>query len=646
MAEDGMNGWSGTVLRVDLSEEKAEKEPLDEEIAENYIGGRGLNIKTLFEEVKPGIDPLSPENVLCLSVGPFTGTPLSQTSRMEVSTLSPYSGILGDGNSGGDFPNELKLAGYDQIVITGKADSPKYLWIEDDEVELRDAEGLWRKNTWETTNVLKEKHGENVKVACIGPAGENLVRVATTMNDKYYSAARGSGAVWGSKNLKAIALKGTGEVDLADPDKFMELANKDRQFFINDEFQQEVVAEIGTHVGMIEWGPRYRWEEKELTPEDLPEEITPKGMKEHETGRTACHGCVVQGKDVFEIPSGEYEGEKGVGMEYEHMYCLGTNCGIMEVEPMMIMENLCDKNGMCTLGLGNMVAFVKDLYNRGIIDEEDTEGLSLEWEDAETQIELVKKTAKREGFGNVVAEGLYGIGKILGEEAMDYCYHVKGLSRGIAAPGNFALSHATSTRGADHLRGRSWTYSWIYPEKFEELQEEGLIPKRIPALVKHGQTAALIPDMTGRCKSGVNNLPSAVPLAFEDPVWSGAAKLLTAATGIDYDEDKLEEVAERVYNLERAFNVRQGVTKKQDRIPQKPSKRDHRDGIVEREEHEEMLEEYYELRGWDKDTGVPKRKTLEKLGLKFAADELKEKGPFSDWDGPPLRNLDEYPTGF
>lgn len=642
MSTKDMCGWNGTILRVDLSKGKISKQKLDKKVARDYIGGRGLNARTLFKEVEAGTDPLDPKNVLCISVGPFTGTLLPQNSRMEVSTLSPYSGILGDGNAGGKFPYIMKLAGLDQIVITGRAENPKYLWIEDGEAELRDASELWGKNTWETTDILQDKLGDDVSVTCIGQAGENLVRVATTMNDKYFSAARGSGAVWGSKNLKAIAVRGTGEVKLAEPDAFMNLANKDRQFFLNDEFQREVVAEIGTHVGMIKWGPRYKWEEKELTPDDLPEELKPEGLKKYEKRRTACQGCVVKGKEVFEVPSGKYKTKEGVGMEYELMYCFGTNCGIMDPEPMMVLENLCDKYGMCTLALGNTMAFTKYLYNNGIITDEDTEGLSLEWEDAESQIDLTHKTAMREGFGNKVAEGLYNLARIFGKEAMEYCYHTKGLSRGVYSPGIFTISHATSTRGADHLRGRSWAYSWAYPDKFEELQEKGLIPSDIPELIRYSQRVALIPDLTGRCKCGVNNLPCAVPLVFEDPIWNGTAKLLSAATGLDYDSDKIEEIADRVYNLERAFNIKQGITRKQDNIPQKPSVKESKKGAEERKEHEEMLTNYYRIRGWDEKTGVPKRETLEQLDLKYVADEI-EKGSFSEWDGPPLWSLEEYP---
>ncbi|MFX0093921.1 MAG: aldehyde ferredoxin oxidoreductase N-terminal domain-containing protein, partial [Candidatus Hodarchaeota archaeon] len=342
-----MHGWMGSILRVDLTREKISKQPLDKKTAVEFIGGRGFNIRTLFDEVKPRIDPLTPQNVLCLAVGPFTGTSLPLTSRLEVSTLSPYSGILGDGNSGGFFPAELKFAGYDQIIVTGKADRPKYVWIEDDTIELRDADFLWGKSTWETDDTLKADLGRRVRVACIGQAGENLVRSASTISDKYYSAARGTGAVWGSKNLKAIAVRGTRKVQLANPEAFSQLAREDRRFFITDEFQQNVIGKYGTHVGMLHWDPQYRHSEKFLSPDEVPENLKPEGLKKYEMERTGCFGCPLREKDVYEIPSGRYQGAQGALLEYEAIMCIGTNCGIMDPEPIMVMEILCDKYGMC-----------------------------------------------------------------------------------------------------------------------------------------------------------------------------------------------------------------------------------------------------------------------------------------------------------
>ncbi len=646
MTKEKMYGWRGTVLRVDLTREKITKQPLDKEVAAKFIGGRGLNTKVLFDEVKPGIDPLGPENVLCLSSGPLTGTSVSLSSRIEVSTLSPYSGILGDGNSGGEFPAFLRLAGYDQIIITGRASNPKCLWINDGNVELRDASDLWGRTTWETTDMLHEELGKDVKVASIGQAGENLVRFACTVFDKYCTAARGSGAVCGSKKLKAIAVRGTGKVELAKPDEFEKLAREDREYFLKDKFQREI-HKYGTHLGVIRWGPDYRYFKKSLRPEEIPDGLKPEGWKKYELGRYGCHGCVVACKDVFRIPEGKYKGEVGKSLEYETIFCTGINCGILDPLAIMEMGNLADKYGLDTIPLGNTIAFAKELYNRGIITKEDTGGLSLDWENVDAQIELIHQTALREGFGNLIAEGMYSLAKIIGRGAMDYCYHVKGLSRGPPnyPVGVFTLAHATSTRGADHLRGRSWSFGENDPHLFPEWVKKGLVSTEpVPALII-SENAVTLTDTIGRCKGSVNNWPSAVPLVFKYPLWDGLAKLLTAETGFEYDAAKIVEAAERVYSLERAFLIRQGITRKHDKLVLWPQRKGTPEEKQDLEDHAKMLTEYYEIRGWDSENGVPTRQTLERLGLKYVADEIEGHGPYPEWEGPSLWPLDRYPHG-
>jgi aldehyde:ferredoxin oxidoreductase len=643
-----MYGWRGTILRVDLTREKVTKQPLDESIARNFIGGRGLNSKTLFDKVKPGIDPLGPENVLCLAPGPLTGTPLCMTSRIEVSTLSPCSGILGDGNAGGSFAAFLKLAGYDQIVITGRASSPKYLWIDDGNVELRDASEMWGKTTWEIADVLHKRHGEQIGVACIGPAGENLVRFASTIVDKYASAATVSGAVWGSKNLKAIAVRGTGRVELARPEEFKQLAQDDREFFLKDHLQHDVIAVYGTHIGMMYWQPSYRYFQKNLSDDEIPADLAPEAWKKYEIGRTGCYDCPVRCKDVYRIPAGRRAGEEGSALEFECIASLGTNCGILNPIAIMEMGNLADAYGMDVIGLGNAIAFAKDLYSRGIITKEDTGGLSLDWEDADSQIELIHRIALREGFGNPVAEGMYSFAKIIGRGAMDYCYHVKGISRGTHPPGLFALAHATSTRGADHLRGRSWAYGENDPDFFRILVNTGMFPQISQDPVEGitiSERATTLTDSIGRCKGAVNSWVCAVPLVWKHPLWGGLAKLLTAATGFEFDAYRLEEAADRIYILERAFNVRQGITREHDRLPQKPVMKGTQQEKEELETHAEMLTEYYIVHGYDPETGVPTRKRLERLGLRYVADEIEAHNPYPDWDGVPLWHPHEYPHG-
>ena len=397
--------------------------------------------------------------------------------------------------------------------------------MEDGRATLHSAEEFWGLSVWETTDKLQEKHGKSSSVACIGQAGENLVRMATTMVDKYASAARGSGAVLGSKKLKAVVVKGSGRVSLADAAKFKALAAEDRKFFKESDFQREVVGQYGTHIGMMMWEPGFRNYEKYWRGADVPDNLRPEAWKEFSIGRHGCHGCHVRCKDYYRIPSGSRAGESGKAMEYECIFCLGTNCGITDPVAIMEMENICDAYGMDVLALGNTVAMLKDLYSRGMIDEKLSDGLDLSWENHADQIELLHRTAMRQGLGNLVAEGMYTLAKRLGGQAMDYCYHVKGLSRGPYPSGVFSLAHATSTRGADHLRGRSWAFSQPDPDMFPILKEQGLLMENVdddpaPAVIV-GERMTTLTDCIGRCKGAVNNWISAMPLVWKKPIFEG-----------------------------------------------------------------------------------------------------------------------------
>ncbi len=643
-----MNGWQGKVLDVDLTSEKIQWHPLDPETARKFLGGRGLNSYTLLKDVKPGIDPLGPENVLCIAPGVLSGTPLPLSSRVEVSTFSPYSGILGDGSAGGMFPTFLKLAGVDQLVVRGASSSPVYLWIEDGRAELRDASSLWGKNTWETVDALKKEHGRDVRVACIGQAGENLVRFASTIVDKHSSAARGSGAVWGAKRLKAIAVRGTIKPTLARADEFRELADADRKFFLTDDFQHNTVRKYGTHIGVLTWEPGFRHYQRYLEKEDIPEELMPDSWKRFESGRYACFGCPVACKNRYVIPDGPYRGEENAGLEYESIHCLGLNCGVTGPEAIMVLSNLSDKYGMDVIALGNTIALAKDLFAHGVISSKETRGLNLDWEDAQAEIELVHQTAMREGFGNVVAEGLYNMAKIIGGKAPDYCWHVKGLSRGVHPPGIMALAHATSTRGADHLRGRTWAYGENDGEVFTGLVSEGFVPDVETDVVNCltvCECVTAVTDALGRCKGAVTSWVAAVPLVWKYPLLYGVARLLSSATGIDYTEDEVMKAGERIYITERAFNVRHGISSVHDRIPQKPDVRDSSRGEEERREHREMLREYYRVHGYDEESGIPLREKLMELDLPEVASMLFEGDRTENWDGPPLWDLDDYPRG-
>ncbi|MCP4119340.1 MAG: aldehyde ferredoxin oxidoreductase [Desulfobacteraceae bacterium] len=641
-----MFGWCGTVLRVNLTRETLKKEALDTDLARDFLGGRGINAKTLFDEMGPGVDPLGPDNLLCFAPGTLTATTLGLSSRLHVSTLSPYSGIMGDGSVGGSMANVMKKAGYDQIVVEGVSDKPVYLLIEDGEVSLRPADDLWGLDTWATTDRLVERHGKGVSVACIGQAGENLVRLASTMVDKYSSASRGSGAVWGSKNLKAMVVRGTGRPELFDRKGFLALSKEDKLFMAKDRVQKEVASVYGSHYGITNWYPGYRNFEKELPPEEVPEQLRHEAWKEFEIDRVGCQSCHIKCKNLYKIPKGDRKDEIGEGMEYEAVYCLGTNCGVEEPIAIMEMENLCDAYGMDVIAVGNTVALAKELFNRGIIDKNDTQGLDLSWENAKDQVELVHMTAMREGFGNLIAEGMYSLAKIIGNGAMDYCYHVKGLGRGVYPAGLFSLAHAIATRGADHLRGRSWASGENSDEDvLKDLMKKGIITDDPVQSMIHGERVTTLADAVGRCKGAVNTWTCALPLIWKGSLFDGLADMLTKATGITYTGKTIEDASDRIGAVERAFNARQGITIADDMLPQRPDFKNTQEGAEEREVHMAMVKEWYRENGYEPETGLPTREACERLNIGYIANILEESQPSEKWDGPLLRDLADYPTG-
>ncbi|MGE4442751.1 MAG: aldehyde ferredoxin oxidoreductase family protein [Desulfomicrobium sp.] len=643
-----MHAWTGRIIDIDLTAGAVHSRELPRESALAFLGGRGLNSKVLFDRVAPGLDPLSPENVYCMAPGPLSGTVLGMTSRMEVSTLSPYSGILGDGNAGERFATVMKRARADQIIITGRAAGPSYLLGTPETAELHDASGLWGRNCWETTDLLQARHGKHASVACIGQAGENLVRFASTIVDKYASAARGSGAVLGSKNLKAVVVAGNHAVTLADPATFKELARLDREFFATDEFQRNVASRYGSHHGMSDWRPGFRNYAKYLEPGEVPPALRPEAWKRYEIGRTGCGNCSVRCKNVYEIPEGTRKGERGEALEYESIFCMGTNCGVTDPAAIMEMSNLGDMYGLDVIPLGNAMALAKDLFARGLLTRERTGGLDLSWDNVADQIELVHLTALREGFGNILAEGMLSMAKLLGPEAMRYCYHVKGLSRGPYPAGLFALAHATSTRGADHLRGRSWAYGENDPELYPKLQASGAMHADmndpVQAIILSERVCTLA-DAVGRCKGAVNSWANALPLAWKYPLFDGLARVLNAATGESFTEASLIEAADRIYTLEKAFNARRGITCAHDSIPLNPGHYSPEEMKKEEAKHRELLNRYYRLQGQDPRTGMPTLERMEQLGLGAEGRRLHEEGPYPEWTGPALRPLDDYPHG-
>jgi aldehyde:ferredoxin oxidoreductase len=615
-------GWMGTILRVDLGEGTIRRQPLDSGWAKKFLGGRGFNSRVLWEELPRGTDPFGPDNLLCIAPGLLTGTPLALTGRVSVSTLSPLTGILGDGSGGGEFAWQMKCAGYDQVVVRGRSSRPVYLFISDEETAIRDASSLSGLDTWEATDALHQVHGRETSVACIGQAGERKVRFATTIIDKFASAAPGSGAVLGSKNLKAIAVRGTQRPLVANPGAYRELAREDREYFLHEPFFRDRVKTWGSLIGVEEWGPAFRNSQRRWTKDDVPDDLRATSWKQYETGRAGCHGCPVLCKNVFRIPSNPGEGKVGEGLEYETIQWLGINSGILDPKAIIEMADLADRYGMDVIGLGSVIAYAKELFEKGIVNLKETGGISLDWEDTSSQIELVHLIAQRKGFGDMLADGMLSVSRRLGGPAAAYCFHVKGATRGVYPAGIYSLAHATATRGADHLRGRTWAHGENEREFFKDLVQRGYLSRDPVAALLAGERATTLADALGRCKGAVNSWRFAVPLVWRYPLWEGIIRIIHAATGILYDQQELGHALDRIYLQEMAFNTRQGMTRKDDRMPQRPEVAATAAGREDQQKHQELLTAYYRLHGCDPETGIPTRDRLVEVGLEDVADGL------------------------
>ena len=630
-----MYGWAGQRLRVYLTEGKIVKEPLQEELRLNYLGGRGLNSKTLFDELKPGIDPLSPENVLMVAVGPLNGTATPASARWTVTAKSVLSNGLGDGNGGGDFSAELKFAGYDQIIFYGRSPKPVYLWINNDQVELRDAAHLWGKTTWETNHLLwKELGDREVRVLCIGPAGENLVLLAKVFANMTRTGGKGGlGAVMGSKNLKAVAVRGTGVVKIARPNEFFQEVNHAYEKLMASPFLR-MFREQGTLFlvrSASEWralstrnarsGYFEGWEK--LTSEAFESQYAVK--------HRGCFACPISCSHYYRVKEGPYA-THGESNEYGTTYPFASKCGIDNLAAVLLMNTICDQLGLDTHSCGNTISFAMDCWEKGLLTAEDTDGLELKWGNVDAVIQLLPKIAYRQGFGNLLAEGSFRASKqISGSEA---CLRtVKGIEVSALYLGPVtnvaqALAYATSTRGADHLRGGVMLYSIGLP-RLREILGSGTEVKRMieePRSIEgKGVLVALDQDFSAFfnslevCNWAIGQLHQG--LNPED-----LAKLLATCTGTEMTGDDLMRIGERIYNVERAFNIREGMGRKDDTLPRSffveevtsrgPT------GMSETK-FQAMLDEYYQFRGWDHE-GIPTKEKLEELGLGDMLGQLKE----------------------
>jgi len=614
-------GWNKKVLRVNLTAGTCTPEPLNMAWANDYLGSRGLASKYLVEEIDPKVDPLSPDNKMIMSTGPLTGTMASTGGRYTVVTKGPLTGAIACSNSGGYFGAEMKFAGWDMIIFEGKSPKPVYLYLENDKAELRDAVHLWGKTCWETEETIKATHQDPlIRISSIGGAGENGVFYAAIVNDLHRAAGRsGVGAVMGSKNLKAVAIRGTqGVSGIKDFPAFMAAANAGKKVLADNAVTGQGLPKYGTQVLMNvinEMGALptrnhrdVQFEEAGRISGEAMHEKRPTDGKTHLVTNAACFGCTIACGRISRIDeshfsvknSPQYWGANG-GLEYEAAWALGAANGVGDLEALQYANLLCNEHGMDPISFGATVGAAMELYDLGILSKEQI-GLDAKFGSAEALCKLVETTAKGEGFGKDLGLGSARMCAKYGRPELSMSVKNQEFpaydSRGIQGMG---LAYATSNRGACHLRGYTVASEVLgIPVKTDPLTTDGKAD-----LVKAFQDATGVFDAAGIC-------------IFTSFAWTLAdvQPQIQAACEGDWSMDKLNLVGERIWNMERQFNLAAGLTAKDDDLPPRlktePAKTGPAKGLVNG--LDKMKPEYYKVRGWTPE-GVPEKSTLERLGL-------------------------------
>ncbi len=601
-----MYGWVGQVLRVNLTAGTVIKETLDPTEAKNYIGARGLGTRLWMKEVDSKIDPLSDKNNLIFITGPLTGTLGTSGGRYNVVCKAPLTGAMAASNSGGYWGPELKFAGYDAVIFEGKAEQPVYLWINDDDAELRSAAKLWGKTVFETTDQIKEETDEDAKVACIGPAGENLVKFACIMNDYTRAAGRsGVGAVMGAKNLKAVAVKGNGGIRVADPAGFMASITKARRMLKEHPVTGEGLKTYGTNilVNILDQSgglPVRNFRDSGTFPNANAtggESLTAKYLVRNK----GCMGCSIGCGRISEVGLGKYK-TFGEGPEYEAAWGYGADCGIDNLEPILKANNLCNELGMDSITMPTTIACAMELFESGYITTKET-GCFLNFGNMDAIVDLTYKTAYRQGFGNELAEGSYRLASKYGHPELSMSVKKQEMpAYDPRALQGMGLNYATNNRGGCHVRGYMTAPEILgIPEKLDNLATEGKA-----GWVKIFQDLTAAVDAAGICLFTTLGGIGAPELAEQ----------LATATGVNYTVEEVLQAGERIWNLERLFNLKNGFTKDDDTLPprllKEPIKFGPNKGQVAR--LSVMLPEYYKMRGWD-DKGMPTKEKLQELSL-------------------------------
>lgn len=643
-----MFGYAGTILIVDLTANTIEKQPLAEELARKYLGCLGINTKLLFDATPPDIDPLGPENVLIFGAGPLVGTAMPTASKSDVSAKSPLTGLLGTTSSGYRFGSEMKYAGYDHIVVKGRAQKPVYLAIRDGNVEIRDAAHLWGKDSWQTIDILrKEWQSEEIEVALIGQAGENLIRYAAIQNGKYDGWARtGMGAVMGSKLLKAIVVRGKGGITVADKTAFRELTREMRKKIVTSPFFEAV----STHGSMAASGaygkfgalPGKNYQEGFI--EDWFQTRSFKVIDQFSDQKMACPACPIGCAHWAVVREGAHAGVRLKGIEITPVFEVGAKLAVRDMAGILKCTTMFHRTGMDIVSGCGTIAMLMELYQRGLVTEEQI-GFPIPWGDVDVICKLIEMIATRQGIGDILAEGAKRANIALtGND--DYAMTIKGLELLSFDPRSrwsvWTFGILTNTRGGDNLRTRNPVENlrfasvpddyrkepFGFPEEFykkidmpEDVKEKIFGPERkttdIVLMEKWSEDLIAVFNAIGIC----TRPPS---LQAQGP--AAIARMLTACTGWKMDGEEVRRAGERIWNLQRLYNLREGETRADSIFPKRFTREALTDGpakgmVIDPAEVDRMLDDYYEARGWDRTTGVPTDSKVAELGLR---DEMKQ----------------------
>ena len=604
------------LLRVNLSTGKIEEEIKPEKDVEMLIGGRSLGALLLYKEVPAGTQPLGENNALIFSTGPLTGAIAPGSARYCVHTKSPLTGLYLYAISGGYFGPELRRTGHDTLVIKGRAEKPVYLIVSDGSVKIKDASHLWGMPADLTQEIIKDEMGDGkARITCIGPAGENQVLYASIMGERRAAGRGGAGAVMGSKNLKAIVVRGTREVQVADPVHFRKAVRETVNIIEASPVLQKMVKhgspaflnDINDH-GIL---PCRNWQEAETEwAKALYTDVFEGFIVKH---MHCSPPCSVRCSKLTVVRSGTYAGAVSEGPEYETLYALGACCGITDMAAIIEADSLCDRYGLDTISFGVSLAFAMECYEKGIISKSDAGGKELRFGDATLLADLIRDTAFRRGFGKILAEGTKRMSQRFGKSSDAFAMHTKGMELGGYDPRGAksgALIFACGPRGGcHHAEGYTWMAEMYNPDPRARFSTEGK-----GALVKRAKERRIICDSSIVCTfSGI--------LGYGDVELAG---MLSGATGLDLTEADMPVIGERGSNIERAFNVREGLRRSWDTLPTRLLQESMPSGSTRGETVElaPLLDDYYSVCGWERHTGIPGQEKLKELGLQGIADDL------------------------